>query len=153
MTRAPKAPKISERALSQQIQRLFALADCIVYSSEQGYRKEPGGTRSTPGQADLLVFLPPQIQWRQMNQGFFEVKTPMGLKEHHRLAPLNAPPTAGQMKAWRKVRGQAAFAALCRARAIPYGIGGMDEAWAFLESVGLARRDASDQYLLVKGAR
>ena len=58
MTRAPKAPKLTERALSAQIQRLFALADCMVYSSEQGYRKEPGGTRSTPGQADLLVFAP-----------------------------------------------------------------------------------------------
>ena len=153
MTRAPKAPKISERALSQQIQRLFALADCIVYSSEG---QHIGGTRNTPGPADKMVFFPKMLATRaylRQGVGFFEVKTPAGLKEHHRLAPLPAPPTAGQMKAWRKVRGQAAFAALCRARAIPYGIGGMDEAWAFLESVGLARRDASDQYLLVKGAR
>ena len=133
-----KAPKLTERALQQHIKRLFALAGCEVYDTSQGYRKEPGGTRMTPGLADLLVFLPPMPgRYRPGDEpavvtaspvGFFEVKTPDGLKLHLR----------HHARGEKRAQHQALFAKRCRERGIPYAMGGMDEAWAFLGAVGLA---------------
>lgn len=135
-----KTPKVTERVVQQQVKHLFALAGCVVYDTSQGYRQEPGGTRMTPGLADLLVFLPPMAtRYRPGDEpaivtasavGFFEVKTPDGLKLHQR----------HHARGEKRAQHQALFAKRCVERGIPYAMGGMDEAWAFLAGVGLAVR-------------
>lgn len=152
------APKLSESATEAAVVRLLKGAGCEVYRVSGAFGNQRGGTRLTAGLADCTVFLPFSTRpWdvhtcpeygaspcaacaRQQRPplGYFETKTPAGLKEHQRLAPLDRPPTPSQFRAWKKVRAQALFAQRCRDRAIPYAMGGMDEAWAFLASVGLA---------------
>lgn len=128
MTRPiPTRPKILERDLQRQIVRLFALAGCVVYDTSQGYRPQPGGTRMTPGLPDLLVFLP-VVDGTGI--GFFEVKTPDGLALHRR----------GLARGEKRAMHQALFQKRCRERGIPHGLGGMEEAYQFLASVGLATR-------------
>lgn len=132
-----------ERDIQRQVKHLFTLVGCEVYDTSQGWRKEPGGTRMTPGLADLLVFLPENVPVEYIFEqvpvlasrgvGFFEVKTPDGLKLHHR-----------NLAKWEKrAVAQDRFGTLCRERGVPYAIGGMEQAWAFLASVGLARREQS----------
>tara|TARA_Y100001938_G_C8092104_1_gene435660 strand:- start:3294 stop:3620 length:327 start_codon:yes stop_codon:yes gene_type:complete len=62
---------MKESQISKEIRDLCKGIGFAVYSTEQGYRRERGGTRQTPGIPDLLIF----------GRGIFffvEVKTPKG---------------------------------------------------------------------------
>jgi hypothetical protein len=60
-----------EALLSRDVQRALKQIGCSVYSTEQGYRKERGGTRTSAGIPDLIVIHP--SAWT-----FAELKTPKG---------------------------------------------------------------------------
>lgn len=62
---------MKEREISREIQLFLKQVGCSVYTTEQGFRKERGGTRMTPGIPDLIVFHP--LAWT-----FAELKTPRG---------------------------------------------------------------------------
>ena len=47
-----------ERVISREIDDFLRMIGCAVYSTEQGYRKERGGTRTTPGIPDKIVIHP-----------------------------------------------------------------------------------------------
>ena len=73
--RVPKPKPPLEKEIQKQIVRFLNLRGWWVYSTSQGYRKERGGTRMTPGLSDLLAL-------RQTTSGpsilFVEVKRPGG---------------------------------------------------------------------------
>ena len=46
---------VKEKDLSKAIRTALEILGCRCYSTEQGYRKSPGGTRTTAGIPDLLV--------------------------------------------------------------------------------------------------
>lgn len=52
-------PKMSEAELSRAIVTALTALGCTVYSTEQGYRPGRGGTRTSAGIPDLIVFGPP----------------------------------------------------------------------------------------------
>jgi hypothetical protein len=60
-----------EAMIQRDITNFLKMIGCAVYSTSQGYRKERGGTRTTPGIPDLIVFHPDA--WT-----FAELKTPRG---------------------------------------------------------------------------
>jgi len=63
-----------EAAVSLEIQKFLKTIGCGVYSTEQGFRRDRGGTRQTPGIPDLLVFgIGPELPFL-----FIEVKGPKG---------------------------------------------------------------------------
>lgn len=104
------------RPLESETQRalvaLFMACGGIPYSTSQGYREDPGGTRCSPGIPDLYVFVP------RRNLGFWwEVKRPSG----------------------KRTWAQIGFAQYCTACGIPYGWGGVEEAKSFLEYRGLMK--------------
>ena len=85
----PKPPL--EKEIQKQIVRFLNLRGWWVYSTSQGYRKERGGTRTTPGLPDLFAMGYQRSLW-------IEVKRPGG-----------------------KVRAaQAQFAQLCNRYEIPH---------------------------------
>jgi len=47
---------MTESAISREVQRFLRMMGASVYTTEQGYRKERGGTRTTAGIPDLMVF-------------------------------------------------------------------------------------------------
>lgn len=46
---------MKESVISKEVQSFLKMVGFSVYSVEQGYRKERGGTRQTPGIPDLIV--------------------------------------------------------------------------------------------------
>jgi hypothetical protein len=63
-----------EAKVSLEIREFLRLIGCAVYSTEQGYRHDRGGTRQTPGIPDLIVFgIGPEMPFF-----FIEVKAPGG---------------------------------------------------------------------------
>jgi hypothetical protein len=63
-----------EAKVSLEIQKFLKAIGCSVYSTEQGFRGDGGGTRQTPGIPDLLVFgIGPELPFF-----FIEVKGPKG---------------------------------------------------------------------------
>mgnify|MGYP003636798339 FL=1 len=62
---------MKESAISREIQDFLKMVGFAVYSCEQGYRKERGGTRQTPGIPDLYIMGHGRSLW-------IEVKTPKG---------------------------------------------------------------------------
>ena len=62
---------MKESAISREIQALLKTLGFAVWSTEQGYRRERGGTRQTPGIPDLYVMGHGRAFW-------VEVKTPKG---------------------------------------------------------------------------
>lgn len=62
---------MKEAEISREIVDFLKMLGFAVYSTEQGYRKERGGTRQTPGIPDLIVIGHDQFT-------FVEVKTPKG---------------------------------------------------------------------------
>jgi hypothetical protein len=125
-------PEDGERA---RVIGLLTSSGAEVYSLEQGYRAEPGGSRQTPGLPDLWVFWP-----AAQLAGWFEVKSEKGLKEHRRLAQLLQPPGQSQSsrKNWLHVRVQEQFGAQCRQCGVPWAIGTVTEAKAWLVELGFA---------------
>ena len=47
-----------EQRLSLDVREALKTLGCAVYSTEQGYRRERGGTRTSAGIPDLIVFGP-----------------------------------------------------------------------------------------------
>lgn len=133
----PVAPKPREAALELQVSALFTAAGGAVYKCSQGYRKERGGTRMTPGLADLEIFFPAIGRLAK-----FEVKTTEGLRDHERLIELtlNEIPKS-KARDWQRAHAQASYRRRCEATATPYGIGGMHEARELLLRLGLARQE------------
>jgi hypothetical protein len=64
-----------EAKVSLEIRKFLKLIGCAVYSTEQGYRHDKGGTRQTPGIPDLLVF---NTTGSAVPFFFIEVKGPRG---------------------------------------------------------------------------
>ena len=64
-----------EAKVSLEIKEFLKLMGCSVYSTEQGFRRDKGGTRQTPGIADLLVF---NATGSNVPFFFIEVKGPKG---------------------------------------------------------------------------
>ena len=64
-----------EAKVSREVQQFLKLIGCSVYSTEQGYRRDKGGTRQTPGIPDLLVF---NGNESMVPVFFIEVKAPGG---------------------------------------------------------------------------
>ena len=62
---------MNEEQISRRIVEFLRMFGGSVYSLEQGYRRERGGTRQTPGTADLQVFFPGVFT-------FAEIKAPKG---------------------------------------------------------------------------
>lgn len=58
-----------EAQLSKDVQRLLKMIGCAVYSTEQGYRKDRGGTRTTPGIPDLIVLHPDAWTFAELKVG------------------------------------------------------------------------------------
>ena len=101
-----------EAAVSLEIREFLKTIGCAVYSTEQGYRHERGGTRQTAGIPDLLVFgIGPELPFF-----FCEVKGPKG-----------------------KLRdSQVAFQAECEKAGVPYLVAyDVREVFDFLESQGV----------------
>lgn len=63
-----------EATVSAEIREFLAIIGCACYSLEQGWRKDPGGTRQTPGIPDLVVFGPDRFPFF----GWIEVKAGKG---------------------------------------------------------------------------
>jgi hypothetical protein len=64
----------SEARVSLEIQEFLKLIGCSVYSTEQGFRRDKGGTRQSPGIPDLICFgTGPELPFF-----FCEVKGPKG---------------------------------------------------------------------------
>src|SRR5579859_712823 len=87
-----------EKDVQKGVVQLFRACGGIVYSTSQGYRKEKGGTRCTPGIPDLWIFFP-----RNYGTLWWETKRPGG----------------------RRTSEQVAFATQCKECYMPYGYGGV----------------------------
>ncbi len=69
--------KSPEANISREIREFLSLVGCAAYSLEQGWRNRehsPGGTRQTPGLADICVFGPDRFPFF----GWIEVKAGKG---------------------------------------------------------------------------
>lgn len=62
---------MTERQISREIDLFLKTIGCAVYSTEQGYRRERGGTRTSAGIPDKIVIHPDA--WT-----FAEIKRPGG---------------------------------------------------------------------------
>ena len=84
-----------ESEISRDIDRVLKQIGCSVYSTEQGYRKERGGTRTSPGIPDKIVIHPDA--WT-----FAEVKTEKGkLTVHQEGFRLACEETGIPWQLWR----------------------------------------------------
>jgi len=101
-----------EAKVSREVREFLKMMGCAVYSTEQGYRRERGGTRQTPGIPDLLVF---NATGSQVPFFFIEVKAPGG-----------------------KLRdSQVLFQAECERASVPYLVAyDVRDVYDFLESHG-----------------
>ena len=62
---------MTEAKIQREIVQLLRTIGFAVWETSQGYRRDPGGTRQTPGIADLLVIGHGRLM-------FVEVKAPKG---------------------------------------------------------------------------
>lgn len=136
---SPRAPKqvgavLGHRSEDSHQREMIGLLGSLgwrVYSLSQGYRKEKGGTRMTPGIPDLYALHPSKglTLW-------IEVKPP---KEAARLAKLltrTGPIPKSYMNDLKRARAQATFKHLCEATGQPYCYGTLPELLACLRSLG-----------------
>lgn len=67
-----------EKSVQKAIVTLFRACRGFVYSTSQGYRRDPGGTRMTPGLSDLVVLFPTiwASEAKRRRVLFWEVKRP-----------------------------------------------------------------------------
>ena len=85
---------MSEAAIQREIVKFLRMIGGAVWVTSQGYRKDPGGTRMTPGLPDLVVMFPMDLglkggvtrtlgtldfaRWAKSRWTFAEVKTAKG---------------------------------------------------------------------------
>ena len=118
----------TEAVVQREVIVYLRLKGCTIYSTSQGYRVEPGGTRMTPGIPDLLVWFP------DGRMGWFEVKPHDGQLLYNRLVTKEAKDVnASSLKDWKRVQAQEVFARRCVLGGVPYGRGGLAEAQIFYE--------------------
>lgn len=98
-----------ERDVQRSIVTLFKSCGGHIWETSQGYRKDPGGTRMTPGLSDLIVAFP-----RYRRVLFFEVKRPGG----------------------KRSAAQVLFANVVTMCDASYGLGGFEDAKALMQSWG-----------------
>ena len=67
---------MTEAKIQRETVAFLKSIGCSVYETSQGYRKEPGGTRMTPGIPDIYVVHPTAWTWAEM-------KTPKGRLSVH----------------------------------------------------------------------
>lgn len=95
-----------ESQVSREVQRFLKMIGGEVYTLEQGYRKERGGTRQTPGLPDLFVMFPADKVWT-----WAELKGPKGkltvAQSGFRMACMEA---GIPHEVWRDVRDAWAWA-------------------------------------------
>lgn len=90
---------IKEADLSRAIRAALKLHGCEVFTTEQGYRKSRGGTRTSPGIPDLIVFQPRRRRWT-----WAELKVPTGaLTGTQRHFKLLADGCGAHHEVWRSV--------------------------------------------------
>jgi hypothetical protein len=148
--KTPNSLEPTESELQRQIIRLFVCVGFLVYSTSQGFRKEAGGTRTSAGIPDLILFKH-SIKFH----GYFEVKTEAGLREYRRLLQMDeAKVPASARRSYRRYQCQETFRQLCLATGVPHRIGGLEEARALLVTLGLAE-DGPTGFTLtpMRGAR
>lgn len=77
MTRGMTLPDVRRYATESEVQaaivQLAKACGAVIYSTSQGYRSAPGGTRCTPGIPDLMLFFPKRSHFL-----FWETKTRKG---------------------------------------------------------------------------
>lgn len=117
----------SEGVVQQQVKAYLAAQGCVVYDTSQGYRKDPGGTRMTPGIPDLIVWLPNNLS------GWVEVKSHDGMLLYDRM--LKSPLTVANRSDWMRVQAQERFAQLCHRAGVPHTRGGLAEVTIWMEVV------------------
>lgn len=112
---------MTEATIQREIMKFLRTIGCYVYSTSQGYRKDPGGTRMTAGIPDLFVVAyttqpPSPCPWT-----WAEVKTPKG-----KLSPA-----------------QEEFRVMCEEAAIPHRVWrDVDDAWRWAVEAGLIEEAA-----------
>lgn len=120
----------SEAEIQRMIVIMLRMLGWTVYSLSQGYRKEKGGTRQTPGLPDLFAF----HRVRQVTL-WVEVKPP---REQRRLAKLLArsdvPRSA--VRDVKRARAQQVFRELCAATGQPYAYGDVGDVMGVLRALG-----------------
>jgi hypothetical protein len=127
LRRKIKHPK--ESVVQRDVVAYLKLRGCAIYSTSQGYRPEPGGTRMSPGIPDLLVWFP------DGRMGWFEVKSHDGQLLYARMASKQAKDVnASSRNDWRRTQAQAEFAGRCLVGNVPYARGGLAEAQLWMEA-------------------
>ena len=124
--------KRREADIQRSIVRLLVGLGWVVYSTSQGYRKEAGGTRMTPGIPDLFCFHPQ----RKLSL-WVEVKPSHEARRLARL--LERPPheiPASSAKDVRRALSQQRFGVLCSQVGHPYAYGEEAEVVAVLRELG-----------------
>lgn len=102
-----------------------------VYSLSQGYRKEKGGTRMSPGIADLFAFHPAKklTLW-------VEVKPEKEKVRLEKLRTRKTPIPKSLVNDWKRAHAQHRFGQLCHQTGHPYAYGGMRDVADVLRSLG-----------------
>lgn len=132
MRAARATPKRKETEVQRSIVRLLTGLGWVVYSTSQGYRKEAGGTRMTPGIPDLWCFHPQRklTLWVEVKPGH----------EARRLAKLLARPAheipASSARDVRRAVSQQRFGVLCTETDQPYAYGEEADVVAVLRTLG-----------------
>ena len=90
---------MKEAQIQREIEKFLRTLGAAVYSTSQGYRKDPGGTRTSPGIPDLIVIFP-HGPWT-----FAELKTEKGKLSAHQKTFMDTAIEAGiPWELWRDVR-------------------------------------------------
>lgn len=121
---------MTEAHHEREIAALLTALGFTVYRLSQGYRKAKGGTRQTPGLADLYALHPT----KQVTL-WVEVKP---AAEQGRLERLRVrtqvPPSA--LADWKRAHAQHRFAEVCRRSGQPYAYGELPDVLAVLRTFG-----------------
>lgn len=123
-----------EERVQRRVVAIYKGAGASICSLSQGYRpggKRHGTTRQTKGLGDLYGFLP-----RKALAFWHETKAP------NKLADL-ALPAEQRAAIYRKKQSpeQILFQLRCAECRVPYILGGAEEAWDFLRSLGIVTDD------------
>lgn len=113
MTLPDVRPRPLERHVQAAIVQLAKACGGVVFSTSQGYRKDPGGTRCTPGIPDLILMFP-RIS-RVRGYLLWETKAHRG----------------------RRTAAQVRFGDLCDECGLEYGYGGLEEFTERMKAWGL----------------
>jgi len=162
-----------EETLERDLIRLLESLGVVVVKFSQGARGrwdpnairkdgtagkfigDRGGTRQTRGPSDLELWVQ---QGERLTLCKFEVKTPAGLRDHHRFRVMSMQEMVARCPSrkdeWQRAQDQARYGAMCQVAGIPYGIGGQAELLVLLERLGLVqqRQQGLNAPLLVRAS-